>query len=193
MVEIVATVGQRLRQALDARHTTAAELSRATGISRGSLSQYINDKFEPKHDRIRVLADALRVSPLWLMGIDVPMEAPVASTDATQVTASQKIRNLKDTLQAQQNAINNLVVLVDEVDASLHPSWHDKISQFAGKYARLSMLNQEIINSTIDTMLKTQTAQGLGDDVRAKEKTRPEVGGFSIEESPRTKKEDNEK
>lgn len=72
--QIVATTAERLKYAIEYRHTTAAEISKATGISRGSLSQYISGKFSPKQDRIYVLAKHLRVSPTWLMGLDVPME-----------------------------------------------------------------------------------------------------------------------
>lgn len=74
---IVATTAERLKYAIEYRHTTAAEVSKATGISRGSLSQYISGKFSPKQDRIYVLAQHLRVSPTWLMGLDVPMEKKV--------------------------------------------------------------------------------------------------------------------
>jgi UDP-3-O-[3-hydroxymyristoyl] glucosamine N-acyltransferase len=34
----------------------------------------VNDSFEPKQDRIYLIAKALRVSEAWLMGFDVPME-----------------------------------------------------------------------------------------------------------------------
>lgn len=72
--QIVATTAERLRQALEYRHINAAQVAKDTGISKGSLSQYLSGKFSPKQDRLYILAKYLRVSPIWLMGIDVPME-----------------------------------------------------------------------------------------------------------------------
>ena len=86
--KIVATTAERLRYAISYRHTTAAEVSNKTGISRGSLSQYISGKFNPKQDRLYVLAKHLRVSPLWLMGIDVPMEKAKPAQNANPIPES---------------------------------------------------------------------------------------------------------
>lgn len=69
----IASVKERLNKALSEKGVTAAELSRRTGISKGSISQYKNGVVNPKQDRIYLLANALGVSEAWLMGYDVPM------------------------------------------------------------------------------------------------------------------------
>lgn len=43
-------------------------------IGKTDLSQYVNDKVEPRQDKLYVLALALNVSEAWLMGYDVPQE-----------------------------------------------------------------------------------------------------------------------
>lgn len=87
---IVATTAERLKSAMEYRHTTAAEISKATGISRGSLSQYISGKFSPKQDRIYILAKHLRVSPMWLMGLDVPMEESIPIHNGVKLSHREK-------------------------------------------------------------------------------------------------------
>ena len=67
----VATTAQRLKEALDRRHMTAAELCRLSGISSASMSQYTTGKVNPKQDRIYVMAVHLRCRPAWLMGYDI--------------------------------------------------------------------------------------------------------------------------
>ena len=64
----------RLSQALDARNMKAADLSKKTKVSEGTISCYINGKYEAKQNRVRTFAEALNVNPAWLMGYDVPME-----------------------------------------------------------------------------------------------------------------------
>lgn len=70
-IEPVATTAERLKEALEHRHLSAAELCRRTGISSASMSQYITGKVTPKQDRIYILALHLNVRPAWLMGFDI--------------------------------------------------------------------------------------------------------------------------
>lgn len=72
------TFGERLNYALKLRNKKASDLSRATGLSKSLISQYLNDKFEAKNDKALVIAEYLNVSPLWLMGLsdDVDTKTP---------------------------------------------------------------------------------------------------------------------
>lgn len=63
----------RLKEALDAREITAADLSRKSGIDEGTLSNYKKGKYVPKQRKLEAIAVALNVSIPWLMGADVPM------------------------------------------------------------------------------------------------------------------------
>lgn len=74
MPEPIAEIKDRLDSALKLRRMKAAELSRKTGISTGSLSQYRTGKVKPKQDRVYLMAQALQVDEGWLMGYDTPME-----------------------------------------------------------------------------------------------------------------------
>lgn len=58
----------RLIEAMNAKGMRAAELSKQTGLSKARISQYVNGKFLPKSDGLLLLARALEVSELWLMG-----------------------------------------------------------------------------------------------------------------------------
>lgn len=69
----IAEIKDRLRIALEAKGKTAAEVVKATGISKGSMSQYMSGFVKPKQDRIFLIAQYLGVNEAWLMGYDVPM------------------------------------------------------------------------------------------------------------------------
>lgn len=68
------SVAYRLRKALSLRNMRQQELSEKTGISKGSISQYMSGYAEPKVDRTYLMAQALNVNPVWLMGFDAPMD-----------------------------------------------------------------------------------------------------------------------
>lgn len=69
----------RLSQALETRGMKAADLSKKTKVAEGTISCYINGRYEAKQNRVQVFAEALDVNPAWLMGYDVPMEAEHAT------------------------------------------------------------------------------------------------------------------
>ena len=70
----VATCAERIKKALYIKGIKQSDLCRLTKIPKSALSQYISGAFEPKQDRIYLMAQALNVNETWLMGLDVPME-----------------------------------------------------------------------------------------------------------------------
>ena len=69
-----ATTAERLREALDRLNMKQVELSRLTDIDKGTISNYLSGKYEPKANGISKMAKALNVTEMWLWGYDVPME-----------------------------------------------------------------------------------------------------------------------
>lgn len=68
----VASISQRIREALNTTGMKQADLVRATGLDRGAISSYLSGKYEPKQKAIYKMAQALDVSEAWLLGYDVP-------------------------------------------------------------------------------------------------------------------------
>lgn len=64
----------RLKKALSIRNMTQSELCQKTKIPKSALSEYLKGLYEPKQDRLLIIAEAMNVDPVWLMGYDVPME-----------------------------------------------------------------------------------------------------------------------
>ena len=63
----------RLIEAMDMRGIIAADLAEKTGLSKASISHYVNGRYEAKQEALHLIALALNVSEAWLMGLDVPM------------------------------------------------------------------------------------------------------------------------
>lgn len=65
----------RFRKALDIRNMRQIDLANKTKIPKGSINQYVTGyASNPTTERVYLLAQALKVDPVWLMGFDVPME-----------------------------------------------------------------------------------------------------------------------
>lgn len=80
----------RIKKALSVRGMTQSELCERTSIPKSAISEYIKGVYEPKQDRLFVIAQALDVDPVWLMGFDVPMEKGKAiSPSEAQLTEGE--------------------------------------------------------------------------------------------------------
>lgn len=64
---------KRIRLALDRKNMKAADLARMSNVTKGSVSQYMNGTHAPSNTNAVKMAHVLEVSPVWLMGFDVPM------------------------------------------------------------------------------------------------------------------------
>ena len=109
--EPIASISSRLNYAMSLRGISQSELARKAGITEASMSQYTTGKYEPKQQRIYILAQALSVSEEWLMGFDVPMDRKIgkASHYDYEVLISEREKYLieifKDMNESDQKLI----------------------------------------------------------------------------------------
>lgn len=64
---------KRLQEAIRVNNMIPQELADRTGISKASISQYLSGQHKPSNISAGKMAEVLGVSPLWLMGFEVPM------------------------------------------------------------------------------------------------------------------------
>lgn len=74
MIKRVETFKNRFETALNLREMKPVDFALRTGISEATISQWRSGRTEPKSERLFMVANALRVDPTWLMGLDVPMD-----------------------------------------------------------------------------------------------------------------------
>ena len=72
--EKVATIAERLNEALRIRGKKQIDLVQGTGVNKSTISRYLRGEREPKQTALLKLARVLNVSEAWLLGFDVPME-----------------------------------------------------------------------------------------------------------------------
>lgn len=88
--KIIASVADRIKVAMEIRKMSQADICRITNIDKGSVSSYVSGRYEPKDDRIFLIATALNVNPSWLSGFDVPME----TSDKETIEINEKEKEL---------------------------------------------------------------------------------------------------
>lgn len=73
-------------------------------LEKNDLSQYVSGKVEPGQKKLAILAKALDVNPVWLMGYDVPLESQ-SEKDKSDIL-KEKIDSLSEN---QKTAIINII------------------------------------------------------------------------------------
>jgi len=73
-VKKIATLQERLTEALSAKNMTQTDLGRAIGVTRSCINKYLKNRAVPPLERVYLMSNALGVSEIWLLGYDVSMD-----------------------------------------------------------------------------------------------------------------------
>lgn len=73
-MEIIEQFKDRLKRALELRKMRQVDLVQRTGLDKTLINKYLAGVNKAKQDKLTVLADALDVNEVWLMGYDVPLD-----------------------------------------------------------------------------------------------------------------------
>ena len=100
----------RILKAMADAGITQQELSDRSGISKSSISHYVNGSNEPGNKAAYAMSKILQVSPLWLMGLDVEVHnvPPIQIIDdvTPQIGKTIKVTVDMDRIQADNELLN---------------------------------------------------------------------------------------
>lgn len=108
------TMGGRISAAREAAELTVAQAARRLGVKTATLSNWENDRSEPRANRLTMLAGLLNVSPMWLItgrgeGVsepDQPLEVAQVKTALEQVLAQQAL--LAEAVERLKTAVSRM-------------------------------------------------------------------------------------
>lgn len=75
---------KRLQLALSNAGMKPQELAEKSGVSKSSISQYVNGSHAPSNISSGKMGKVLKVNPLWLMGFDVNMAKESSASEASK-------------------------------------------------------------------------------------------------------------
>lgn len=88
-------IKNRLREALELRGMMPVELAKRSGVTKGAISKYLHGTVIPKQNAIGAMAEALGVSPAWLLGYDLTPEGdPILRLDFYKLNETNRARLL---------------------------------------------------------------------------------------------------
>ena len=128
-------ISSRLKKALETKNLKQTDLVKLTGLGKSAISQYISGKVTPKQDKISIIAKALNINELWLMGIEDNMYATKAD-DLPELTAKDE-RDIKKKL--------------DEAIASLDDK---EALMFDGEPVEMDDETRELLKSSLENSIR---------------------------------------
>lgn len=134
----IATVSERLQKILAEKNVKQADLARSTGISRGSISNYVLGRYEPKADIIGKLANALNCSAMWLWGYDVPMDEAAYQSEQGDNPYELNMLDAFDKLDIEGQAYASKMV----VNYAKNGSSPDQLTLTEGEKALIKLLRR---------------------------------------------------
>ena len=104
---------QRLKKALSDLNMKPQELADRSGVSKASISQYVNGSHAPSNISSGKMGKILSVNPLWLMGFDVPREENVTDIPVSPEKSEPIIMSYYNQLNAlgQETATEHVRLL----------------------------------------------------------------------------------
>lgn len=129
---------KRLRLAMDLKGIKAVELSNRTGVLKSSISQYLSGMHSMRNDTAGLIGECLGVSPVWLMGFDVPM-LPEGSVEDGKDSAQQKYYTKEEVeVMAYKMATNPELRALYDIQRDMDPEDLDALYNMAKALKRKS-------------------------------------------------------
>lgn len=138
-------ISTRIKQAMKEKGMTQADLSKKSGISKSTLSEWLNDKYEPKQNNIYILSESLGVNPTWLMGLEVDKEINRDITviyNELEQPRQEKVYSYAEEQLERQNKVINI-----------------------NKYSKDST-EDDLIEETMEGYLSAGTGEFLAEDIK---------------------------
>ena len=86
-------IKERLIEAMKLRGMTATELASKSGLAKSSVSRYLSGENIPRSIAIGKMANALDVSPAWILGYNLTMDGKeIQNVDIDKLTEENKSR-----------------------------------------------------------------------------------------------------
>ena len=86
------TFQNRLYKAMTIKNMKQVNLVEKTGLDKTLINKYLSGKANAKQDKLTVLADALNVNEIWLMGYEVPMDRNLNSLNITPISKLNQLQ-----------------------------------------------------------------------------------------------------
>lgn len=112
----------RIREALAIRNMKQVELAEKSGIAKGTINNWLNQRYQPRQGSLMKLAKALDVSEMWLAGYDVPMERPQA-----QIKNDELVQLINEIRQNEE--LKNLFICICSLSSDQKKTIESMVSE----------------------------------------------------------------
>lgn len=107
MEDITNIIAQKIKLGLAKANMKPIDLAKKTGISKSNISNYMSGRYAPKQEGIYAIAQALGVSPNWLMGLENQDKTINVYSSVHAGIPNEMIDNIVDTEELSEELLNS--------------------------------------------------------------------------------------
>lgn len=107
MENITNIIAQKIKLGLTRANMKPIDLAKKTGISKSNISNYMSGRYAPKQEGIYAIAQALGVSPNWLMGLENQDKTINVYSSVHAGIPNEMIDNIVDTEELSEELLNS--------------------------------------------------------------------------------------
>lgn len=136
----------RLKEAMERIKINPSDLSKKSGVSKSSISQYLSGLYKPSNVSAGQMAEVLHVNPVWLLGYDVPMilDDAVLQDDPLYRVTQKRIMESKDDVS------DLMVGLIESLSMEYLTHNNPEIAEVIEAYVKLSVNEKNMIRKMLD-------------------------------------------
>lgn len=105
----VNSCGERIKQALLEKGLKQIDLANYLNVDKATITNYINNKYSPKADRLQQISEFLKVDIVWLLGYDVPMEKPAYIEEIKTDDSNLIVASMEELTDEQRKTIVDMI------------------------------------------------------------------------------------
>lgn len=110
-MQIIDTFQNRLKEAMKIRNLKQVDLVNKTNLDKTLINKYLAGLMKAKQDKLTILANALDVNEVWLMGYDIPMKRDLSISKTDELGNNEKLNYFN---KIQEFISKNNITLNDE-------------------------------------------------------------------------------
>ncbi len=154
MTETIFTT--RLKQCMQKNNIKQVELSKITGITPSSISDWLRGKYTPKQDKLIKISNCLGVNPNWLMGISDDYYVIENNSSSTDSETEEILENIIKIPILGTICAGDGVYAEEDLDFFMYVDYKTR-ADFALKVKGDSMIEAGILDGDIVFIRKQST------------------------------------
>lgn len=125
-------LSEKLWIAMQLRGMNLTQLANGSGVNKGTISKYLNNKIQPKQNQIIKMAQCLNISPTWLLGLTDNISNESIKVSSIAIKEAVGIEPTEEEIM-QQSLVDDITAICSRQDLDTLKTIYSVVKTLAKK------------------------------------------------------------